>query len=116
MQLDRADRLNPLDEPARSASLAALTAVVDERSVLAVVLTGAGRAFCVGQDLAAVRELDDAHDTVARTYNPLVRALRGSPKPVVAAVNGPAVGATSSAPRRSPGRPPSPRARPRRSP
>src|SRR5262249_53907019 len=49
--------------------------------------------FCVGQDLAAVEELEDAHDTVARTYNPLITALRGCPKPVVAAVNGPAVGA-----------------------
>ena len=93
VQLNRPDRLNPLDEPTRAALLTALTSAAAHDAVRAIVLTGAGRAFCVGQDLAAVEELEDAHDTVARTYNPLISALRGCPKPVVAAVNGPAVGA-----------------------
>jgi 2-(1,2-epoxy-1,2-dihydrophenyl)acetyl-CoA isomerase len=93
VELNRPDRLNPLDEPTRAALLTALTDAAAHDGVLAIVLTGAGRAFCVGQDLAAVAELEDAHDTVSRTYNPLIDALRGCPKPVVAAVNGPAVGA-----------------------
>jgi 2-(1,2-epoxy-1,2-dihydrophenyl)acetyl-CoA isomerase len=93
VELARPERLNPLDEPTRHALLTALRAADDDADVRAIVLTGAGRAFCVGQDLAAVDELTDAHDTVARTYNPLIRALRGAGKPVVAAVNGPAVGA-----------------------
>lgn len=93
VELNRPEQLNPLDEDTRGALLAALRAADTDGDVGAVVLTGSGRAFCVGQDLAAVGELDDAYDTVARTYNPLIRALRGTDKPVVAAVNGVAVGA-----------------------
>jgi 2-(1,2-epoxy-1,2-dihydrophenyl)acetyl-CoA isomerase len=63
-----------------------------------VVLTGAGQAFCVGQDLAEHAEAlrtDPAHafDTVERDYAPIVRLLGSMPKPVVAAVNGACVGA-----------------------
>ena len=93
VELNRPDRLNPLDESTRRALADALHAAAADPAVKAVVLTGAGRAFCVGQDLSAESELVDAHDTVARTYNPLVEAARGCPKPVLAAVNGPAVGA-----------------------
>jgi 2-(1,2-epoxy-1,2-dihydrophenyl)acetyl-CoA isomerase len=93
VELNRPHRLNALDEPMRAALLASLTALAADDAVRVLVLTGAGRAFCVGQDLAATGELADAHDTVARTYNPLVRAIVAMGKPVVAAVNGPAVGA-----------------------
>ena len=67
----------------------------------AVVLTGAGKAFCAGQDLkehvAALRADDPApFRTVAEHYNPIVRALTGMPKPVIAAVNGMAAGAGAS--------------------
>ena len=72
VELNRPDRLNPLDEPTRAALLIALTNAATHDGVLAIVLTGAGRAFCVGQDLAAVEELEDAHDTVSRTYIPLI--------------------------------------------
>lgn len=91
--LNRPDRLNALDEPTRLELLGHLGDLADDPGVGALLLTGAGRAFCVGQDLAAVTELEDAHDTVDRTYNPLVRMLAGMDKPVVAAVNGAAVGA-----------------------
>ncbi|GAA4910486.1 short chain enoyl-CoA hydratase /enoyl-CoA hydratase [Actinomycetospora succinea] len=91
--INRPDRLNALDETTRIELADHLAALARDRDVGAIVLTGSGRAFCVGQDLAAVDELDDAHDTVDRTYNPLVRLLAGMDTPVVAAVNGAAVGA-----------------------
>lgn len=91
--LNRPDRLNALDEPTRLDLLSHLGELARDPGIGALLLTGAGRAFCVGQDLAAVTELDDAHDTVNRTYNPLVRQLAAMDKPVVAAVNGAAVGA-----------------------
>jgi 2-(1,2-epoxy-1,2-dihydrophenyl)acetyl-CoA isomerase len=90
--IDRPEKLNSLDAATRAELREALEAAADE-SVRAVVLTGAGRAFCTGQDVGAGEELVDAEATVRDTYNPLARALRTLPKPVVAAVNGPAVGA-----------------------
>src|SRR5580693_8712645 len=78
--------------------LAALTDVAADDAVRAVVLTGNGRAFCVGQDLAehaAALEKDasSALDTVQEHYNPIVTTLTTMPKPVVAGVNGTCVGA-----------------------
>lgn len=78
--------------------LSSLRAVAGDESVRAVVLTGTGRAFCVGQDLgehAAALDKDPATalDTVREHYNPVVTALTTMPKPVVAAVNGTCVGA-----------------------
>lgn len=78
--------------------LSALRTVADDPTVRAVVLTGTGRAFCVGQDLgehAAALEVDPqtAMDTVDEHYNPIVTLLATMPKPVVAAVNGTCVGA-----------------------
>jgi 2-(1,2-epoxy-1,2-dihydrophenyl)acetyl-CoA isomerase len=91
--INRADKLNALDEPCRLGLLAALQGAAEDEAVRVVVLTGAGRAFCTGQDVSAAEELIDAGDTVGRTYNPLARILREMDKPVIAAVNGPAVGA-----------------------
>jgi len=91
--LNRPERLNALDAPCRRALLEALTAAAANDAVRVVVLTGAGRAFSTGQDVTAAEELQDAGATVRHTYNPLVVAIREMPKPVIAAVNGPAVGA-----------------------
>lgn len=76
----------------------AVRAVAADARVRAVVLTGTGRAFCVGQDLAehaaALGQASaTALDTVERHYNPITTALMTMPKPVVAAVNGTCVGA-----------------------
>lgn len=90
--LNRPQRMNALTEACRFELLAVLNdAAADD--IRAVVLTGAGRAFCVGQDLSAATELEDAGDTVRKTYNPIVTAIRTLDKPVIAAINGPAVGA-----------------------
>jgi len=97
--LARPDALNALTVEMKLALLDALARAAD-RDVRAVVLTGEGRAFCVGQDL---REHADALasgetdlDTVRLHYNPIVRALSGLAKPVLCAVNGTAAGAGAS--------------------
>ena len=91
--LTRPDRLNALDRPTRWELVGALRDVAADDTVRAVVLTGEGRAFCVGQDLTAAEELEHADETVAGSYNPIAQTLADMPKPVVAAVNGLAVGA-----------------------
>jgi len=91
--INRPDKLNSLDVQTRVALRDALESAAADDAVRVVVLTGSGRAFCTGQDVAALDELVDAGATVRDTYNPLARALRTMPKPAVAAINGPAVGA-----------------------
>jgi 2-(1,2-epoxy-1,2-dihydrophenyl)acetyl-CoA isomerase len=61
--------------------------------VRAVVITGAGRGFCVGQDLAEFGESPNVAEILRQTYHPNVLAIRALPKPVIAAVNGVAAGA-----------------------
>ena len=62
--------------------------------VRAVVITGAGRGFCAGQDLTEFREVAaDIRERLEQTYHPNIRAIRALEKPVIAAVNGPTAGA-----------------------
>jgi 2-(1,2-epoxy-1,2-dihydrophenyl)acetyl-CoA isomerase len=96
--LNRPDVLNSFNGPMAEALLSALRRAADDESVRAVLLTGAGRAFCAGQDLAAVlpapgKPMPDLGDVVRRQYNPIIRAIRMLEKPVVCAVNGVAAGA-----------------------
>jgi 2-(1,2-epoxy-1,2-dihydrophenyl)acetyl-CoA isomerase len=93
--LNRPERLNAFTE----AMHGELAAALDALSPRALLLTGAGRGFCAGQDLAD-RDPDapgaaprDLGETLRRFYNPLVRRLREAPYPVVCAVNGVAAGA-----------------------
>lgn len=89
--LNRPDVLNALDA-AMHAGLAGALAEAADPTVRAVVLTGAGRGFCVGQDLGEFSTMDTG-DALRERYHPNVRALRALEKPVIAAVNGPAAGA-----------------------
>ena len=100
--LNRPDAMNSLDLATKEALRDIVLRVADDPEVRCVVLTGVGRAFCVGQDLKEHIELlrDGGSDALFRTvpehYNPVVTALATMPKPVVAAVNGVAAGAGAS--------------------
>ena len=91
--LNRPDVLNAFNAAMHQALGAALEEAADA-SVRAVVLTGAGRGFCVGQDLTEFREsAGDIGDRLRGNYHPNVLAIRRLEKPVIAAVNGAAAGA-----------------------
>ena len=97
----RPDAMNALDVATKEQLLAAVTAAADDPRVRCVLLTGTGRAFCVGQDLREhVRLLTSGDASLWRTvpehYNPTVTALATMDKPVVAALNGVAAGAGAS--------------------
>jgi len=100
--LNRPDAMNSLDVATKEALLAAVRRVADDDGVRCVVLTGTGRAFCVGQDLKEHIEIlhSESSDALFRTvdehYNPIVTTLVGMAKPVIAAVNGVAAGAGAS--------------------
>ena len=98
LTLDRPESLNALTVPVKVALREALESIASDRAVRAVILTGAGRAFCAGQDLAE-RESPDAAPLdveVRDRYNPIIRAIRSMGQPVIAAVNGVAAGAGAS--------------------
>jgi len=96
--LNRPDKLNAFNPEMHKALRAALEEALDERAIRAVLLTGAGRGFCSGQDLSERRVEPGAAPidlavSLGSYYNPLVRRLRELPKPIVCAVNGVAAGA-----------------------
>jgi 2-(1,2-epoxy-1,2-dihydrophenyl)acetyl-CoA isomerase len=95
--LNRPDRLNAFNDEQHAALREALDACAAEDACRAVILTGAGRGFCAGQDLSdragLGEERPDLGATLEANYNPLVRKLRALEKPVIAAVNGVAAGA-----------------------
>lgn len=98
LTLARPEAMNSLDVATKEDLLSALREVAADPAVRCVVLTGTGRAFCVGQDLKEhVRLLAEDPEqlwtTVARHYNPVVELIATMDKPVIAAVNGVAAGA-----------------------
>ncbi|MCB1958480.1 MAG: 2-(1,2-epoxy-1,2-dihydrophenyl)acetyl-CoA isomerase [Rhodocyclaceae bacterium] len=104
LTLNRPERLNAFTRQMHAELRQALEVVRrgrDDGSVRALVLTGAGRAFCAGQDLgdrkpAADGSPPDLGASIDENYKPLVLALRGLEMPVIAAVNGVAAGAGAS--------------------
>ena len=97
--LNRPEKLNSFTTEMSRALLAALTAAADD-AVRAVVLTGAGKGFSAGQDLSdrlmRPGEAPDLGVTIEANWNPAVRAVRALRKPVIAAVNGVAAGASAN--------------------
>ena len=95
--LNRPDRLNSFTAAMHGELREALASLGDAR---VLVLTGAGRGFCAGQDLndrnVAPGERVDLGETVERDWNPLIRTLAALPQPVIARVNGVAAGAGAS--------------------
>lgn len=98
LTLNRPDKLNSFNEAMHEALAAGLSEAEADKTVRALILTGAGRAFSAGQDLGdrVMGEGEAPPDlgaTIDGFYNPLVRRIRALPLPVVAAVNGVAAGA-----------------------
>jgi len=98
LTFNRPDRLNSFTEAMHAEVRDALVHVRSDATVRTLLVTGAGRGFCAGQDLAdrsvaPGAEPVDIGDSIERNYKPLVLSLRALPMPVVCAVNGVAAGA-----------------------
>ncbi|MCA8933540.1 MAG: 2-(1,2-epoxy-1,2-dihydrophenyl)acetyl-CoA isomerase [Rhodospirillaceae bacterium] len=98
LTLNRPEKLNSFNLAMGEALQGALDVCASDDGIRAVVLTGAGRAFCAGQDLgdrdpSKMTEVPDLGGTLERVYNPIIRRIRALEKPVLCAVNGVAAGA-----------------------
>lgn len=99
LTLNRPTRLNAMSHPLIEAMNAQLRRAREDDAVRAILLTGTGRGFCAGADLAGPGPGDpttsgerDVGAVMDRIFNPMIRAMRELPKPIVAAVNGVAAG------------------------
>src|ERR1051325_514122 len=97
LTLNRPDKLNAFNRELSGELVAALRTLASDDGVRSILLTGAGRAFCAGQDLAEATPKGDANPDlgaiVKAVYTPVIRGIRTIEKPVVAVVNGIAAGA-----------------------
>jgi 2-(1,2-epoxy-1,2-dihydrophenyl)acetyl-CoA isomerase len=98
LTLDRPDALNSLTVPLKEELLATFRRLGRDRDVRALILTGAGRAFCAGQDLRERLEpgATPLATEVRERYNPLILAMRLLEQPIIGAINGVAAGAGAS--------------------
>ena len=100
LELNRPQALNAWNKQFGLDLLGALQAVAADEDVRAVLITGAGRAFCAGADLKDLQAREDltpegrpdVHKALTERYHPIITTVRTMPKPVVSAVNGPCVG------------------------
>jgi len=96
--LNRPEVYNAFNDPLSYELQEALKQVEKDKEVRVVVLTGAGKAFCSGQDLKASREAGarSFSESLHKRYNPIIRGIRNMPKPVICRLNGVAAGAGCS--------------------
>lgn len=97
--LNRAEVYNAFNDEMSYELQDALKKVNNDANVRVVVLTGAGKAFCSGQDLKAIKEVAgkrDLSESLHKRYNPIIRAMRSMPKPIICKLNGVAAGAGCS--------------------
>ena len=99
LTLNRPDRLNAFTVDMTTRLSGALAEAAQDKGVRVIVLTGAGRGFCAGQDLSeravapGAGERVDVGQSIETRFNPMIRQMRACPKPILAAVNGVAAGA-----------------------
>ncbi|WP_276499559.1 enoyl-CoA hydratase-related protein [Pontibacter litorisediminis] len=96
--LNRPDVFNAFNDQQSYDLQDALKQVSRDNTVRVVVLTGAGKAFCSGQDLKAIASASkrDLSESLEKRYNPIIRAMRNLPKPIICKLNGVAAGAGCS--------------------
>lgn len=90
--LNRPDKLNAFNKEARADFIAALSRASKDDAIRAVVVTGSGRAFCAGADVSAMGDDKNVEDVLNTEYGSFLSIIQTMPKPVIAAVNGPAAG------------------------
>ena len=98
LTLNRPESYNSFDDQITYEIQEALKAAGKDKSVRAMVITGEGKAFCAGQDLKAVvgKEKRSFRDSLTKRYNPIIRAMRKLPIPIICGLNGVAAGAGCS--------------------
>jgi len=96
--LNRPDVFNAFNDELSYALQDALKEATRNDEVRAVVLTGAGKAFCSGQDLKDISQKENRslRDSIDKRYNPIIKAMRNMPKPIICRLNGVAAGAGCS--------------------
>ena len=98
LTLNRPDRLNAIDSAMTGALVAGMNELLNDDAVRAVLISGAGRAFCAGTDLNEAQARQSSPnagrggDALRDHFNPLIMRMVTAPKPIVAAINGPAAG------------------------
>ncbi len=95
---NRPEFYNAFNEEISYEFQAALKAAAKDDAVRVLVITGEGKAFCSGQDLKSARDEDDRmfYNSMEKRYNPIIRAMRNMPKPIITRLNGVAAGAGCS--------------------